>query len=318
MADGKILVVDDEWVVRDLITRLLEDEGGYTIFPAENGRDALNICTEQEIDVVFTDLRMPGMSGMELLEQLKRLYPELPVVIITGHGGREDVITALRLGASNFLLKPVDVQMVTTIAARLISLRHRERLTAEILKYMQLRHQEFKIPSDLRYTLALIDQITVYLTPIGICGGATVKNVRLALDEALVNAIVHGNLEISSDRKGVTLADLVAYDRLVSDRCHLEPYRQRRVHVTSDVTPYSATYTIKDEGRGFDHESLPTDFSEIDNLTSHGRGLLLIKAFMDVVTFNEKGNIIKMIKYRDNAKPETQDEPPLANPGETG
>lgn len=324
MADGNILIVDDEWVVRDLITRLLEDEGEFNVHAVENGQEALDICSQTEFDLVFTDLRMPGMSGMELLGELKHRYPELPVVMITGYGRREDVIEALRLGASNFLMKPVDIQMVSSIAERLISLRNREKLSVHIHRFMELRQQEFRIPSDLHYTLAVIDHVTVYLAPVGICEGAEVKNVRLALDEALVNAIVHGNLEIPSERKGSTLADLVAYDQLVQERSQLDPYRHRRVRVVSKLTPYTAEFTVEDEGRGFDHRRLPKEFSEIDNLTSHGRGLLLIKAFMDKVTFNEAGNAITMVKYRsgeswtDDTPPSSSSTPPLADDGSEG
>ena len=298
MPEGRILIVDDEEVIRDLMSDLLKEEGDYEIFTAASGEEALNVCAGNEIDLVFSDLRMPGMSGTQLLEFLKRDFPELPVVIITGYGGREDVIDALRLGASNFLLKPIEVEMVASIASRLISLRHREKLSAQVFDFLIEEKSEFSIPSDLRYTLALIDQIAAPLEKLAICSGAELKNVRLALDEALVNAVVHGNLEISSEQKGSTLAELVEYDQLVKTRSQQEPYRNRRIRISTEINASGARFTIEDEGNGFDHSVIPADFSEVDNLTSHGRGLLLIKAFMDEVSFNQKGNIITMCKAK--------------------
>jgi len=89
---------------------------------------------------------------------------------------------------------------------------------------------------------------------------------------------------------------LVHYDEEVRRRSRVEPYCKRKVTVTSVITRDYAEYTVEDEGNGFDPKSIPDDIGETENLTSHGRGLLLIKAFMDSVTFNERGNRITMVK----------------------
>lgn len=314
MTDGTILIVDDEEIIRQLMKEILSEVGDYEILTAVSGEEGFKICQEREIDLVFTDLRMPGMGGLQYLELLKNEFPEIPVVIISGYGSREDVIHALRLGASNFLLKPVETDVVINIANRLTGLRNREKLSSQIFDYLLHANHEFSMPSDLRFTLALIDLLTTTMEKINLCSGAELKNVRLALDEALVNAIVHGNLEIDSRQKGNTLADLVAYDQLVRNRCQLPPYNQRRVHITSQITTDFAKITIADEGNGFNHAALPKDFSDIDTLTSYGRGLLLIRTFMDSVSFNSKGNAITMIKKRSSLPIHSS----ILSPGEPG
>ncbi|MFH1740135.1 MAG: response regulator [bacterium] len=295
--EGTILIVDDEEVICDLLVDILSEDHNYTLLIAHNAEDALKICKQRAVDLVFTDLRMPGMGGLRLLAELKKFAPETPVVIITGYGSKEDVIQALRLGASNFLLKPNEVESVATIAEKILSMRQREKLTVELLSFFEEEQHTFCLPSNLRYALPLIDLLTAKLEPLGICESAQLKNIRLALDEALVNAVVHGNLEISSEMKGNTLGELVQYDDEVKRRSGQRPYCLRKVTVRSLVNRSMARFTIEDEGPGFDHRSMPDDFSDVDNLVSHGRGLLLIKTFMDEVTFNDAGNQINLIKY---------------------
>ncbi len=294
--DGTILIVDDEQVIRDLMVDILSEDHDYELLTAEDGKTALDICTRRTVDLVFTDLRMPGMGGLRLLAELKKVSPETPVVIVTGYGRRDDAIQALRLGASNFLLKPNEVENVASIAEKILGSRQRQQRTKELLSFFDREHQIYSIPSDLRYTLPLVEILTSKLEAIGICNAAELKNIKLALDEALVNAIVHGNQEISSEMKGTTLADLVCYDEEVRRRSTQEPYCNRKVTVTSMITREYAEYTVEDEGNGFDPSSIPDSIGDAENLTSHGRGLLLIKAFMDIVTFNDRGNRITMIK----------------------
>lgn len=298
MNDGTILIVDDESMIRDLLVDMLSDSGDYRLLTAENGRDGLNICLHEEVDLVFTDLRMPIMEGMELLAELRKHKPEIAVVILTAFGRREDVINALRLGASNFLLKPLEVEMVRSIASKILRIRHKERLEQKIFEFMREEIQSYQIPSDMRFTLPLIDIITERIVKVGICDISELMNLRLALDEALVNAIIHGNLEIPSRAKGVTLDELMTFNRLVKERSQIMPYRERKVTIHSQLSRDFVKFQIQDEGAGFDWRSIPSDLEDVEILASHGRGLFLIRAFMTSVEFNNQGNCIIMIKQR--------------------
>jgi anti-sigma regulatory factor (Ser/Thr protein kinase) len=111
-----------------------------------------------------------------------------------------------------------------------------------------------------------------------------------------VNAIHHGNLEISSSLRE---SDERTYYNLAEERRHQEPYVDRRVHVFAKETNREAMYVIRDEGPGFDPRTLPdpTDPTNIEKVS--GRGILLIRTFMDEVNHNKTGNEITMIKRRD-------------------
>jgi len=306
MTDGTILIVDDEKMIRDLLVAMLLESGQYRMLEAENGRDALQICQSEDVDLIFTDLKMPVMGGMELLAEMRRLKPEIPIVILTGFGRREDVIEALRLGASNFLLKPQEVELVATVASKILRMRHRKKLERQIFDFFSEEHQTYFIPSDLQYTLALIDLLSEKIIRVSICNDSELTNIRIALDEALVNAIVHGNLEIPSRTKGSSLDEMMAFNQIVRERSQRSPYRDRKVQVTRHLTPDYVRFTIEDEGRGFDWQSLPDSLDHIKILANHGRGLFLIRAFMSHVEFNEKGNRITMVKVRPGVHPASQ------------
>ncbi|MBI4811630.1 MAG: sigma-54-dependent Fis family transcriptional regulator [Ignavibacteriales bacterium] len=103
-----ILVVDDEKSVRDSIKMILEYEK-YTVLFAENGAKAITLFKENTPDAVFLDIKMPsGMDGIEVLRQMKMLNPEIPVIMISGHGTFETAVEATKLGAFDYLPKPLD------------------------------------------------------------------------------------------------------------------------------------------------------------------------------------------------------------------
>jgi len=114
----KILVVDDEEIIRDSIYYVLEKEG-YIVEKAENGKAAYDIIANNHFDLVITDIEMPVMKGSELLEKIKTLDVQTSVIIITAFGSLDTAISALRNGASDYILKPVEFDELLIKAKRL-------------------------------------------------------------------------------------------------------------------------------------------------------------------------------------------------------
>ena len=104
---GRILVVDDEQNIRTVLRTLLS-RLGYEVSVAVDGRDALDFVQRNEVDLVLTDLRMPKLSGLELLDELKQTHPEVPVIVLTAHGAVDSAVDAMKRGASDFLSKGCD------------------------------------------------------------------------------------------------------------------------------------------------------------------------------------------------------------------
>ena len=118
----KVLVVEDERVVSFLLTRTLE-AAGYAVTGVGDGLDALEIGLSEQFDLVLLDQRMPGLLGLEVLQRWKAAGRDFPVIMVSGITGEADVITALELGAVDYIRKPFSVQEVI---AR-VKVRIRER-----------------------------------------------------------------------------------------------------------------------------------------------------------------------------------------------
>lgn len=105
-----IMVVDDEAVVREGVKRVLEGTGGFRVETCSSGHLALERLLDENFDLVITDLKMPGMSGMEVLQTLKAIHPDVPVVMITGYAMVSTAVEAMKYGAADYLPKPFKPQ----------------------------------------------------------------------------------------------------------------------------------------------------------------------------------------------------------------
>ena len=139
----------------------------------------------------------------------------------------------------------------------------------------------------------LVNYLHRTIRAVGLCDRADGIRLCVALEEAINNALFHGNLEISSQLR---TTDTDAYQELVKERIQTTPFRERSIHVQAKFTKEGGTFIVRDEGSGFDPDSLPdpTDPANIENAS--GRGLLLMRTFMDSVEFNSIGNEVTMVK----------------------
>lgn len=110
-----ILIVDDEQNIRMTLRDILQDEG-FQIFTASNGEKALKIIAKSIFDLVILDVKMPGMDGIEVFKKIHESRPELDVIIISGHGDIETAVRAVKLGAYDFLEKPLSMNKILTVA----------------------------------------------------------------------------------------------------------------------------------------------------------------------------------------------------------
>lgn len=149
--ENKVLLVDDEEDIRLVLGMSLRDMG-YEVFTAEDGEGALKIFQEKQPPIVLTDIKMPGMDGIELLRKIKTRNPETEVIMITGHGDMDLAITSFKDEASDFITKPVDVDALDVAIQRVrekILIRrklkdyttHLESLLAKKSKALQKAHQ---------------------------------------------------------------------------------------------------------------------------------------------------------------------------------
>jgi len=130
----KILVVDDELDMLMLLRMMIEDNTGYEVETTNNPSEALKMLTEKDVDLVITDLKMPGMDGMELFDELKDIKPEVPVIIITAYGSLEMADEAMKKGVADFITKPFRKDSILFTIKRTLELARVQRENIELKK----------------------------------------------------------------------------------------------------------------------------------------------------------------------------------------
>ena len=115
----RILVVDDELIVRESLIGWLK-KSGYEVAGAEGGRSALAMLKEQEYDLIFLDIKMPDMGGIEVLDHIKTDYPHSMVVMITAYGSVETAVEAMKRGANDYLMKPFEPEQLVLLVEKLL------------------------------------------------------------------------------------------------------------------------------------------------------------------------------------------------------
>jgi len=274
--------------------QFLLEEADFQTECAANGQLGLDQVRKELPMLVVTDLHMPEMNGLELVEMLKMEFPTLPVLLTTAEGSEEIAIEALKKGAASYVPKRNLEEMLISTVEQLMSLAEasrKEQLLADHLTQVDIK---MELPNDDSLLPQIIARLQRPVEELKICSEATSFTIATALDEALRNAMIHGNLEVSSDLREIDGGK--PYADLIRQRRHESPYQERRVHISLKTTREEAIIVIRDEGPGFDPSLIPdpTDPENFDKVS--GRGLMLIQAFMDEVRHSANGSEITMIK----------------------
>lgn len=132
----RILIIDDENQLRLTLALILE-QGGYTVEDAANVHEAQQLLKDGPFDLVFLDLNMPGMGGIELLAEVHMQFPTLPVLILTAHATMDSAIKAVRLGARDYLIKPIEPQLIIARVAEILMEAQEPARKKEIVDQLQ-------------------------------------------------------------------------------------------------------------------------------------------------------------------------------------
>ena len=288
-----LLVVDDSRVDRRLVGGLLQKTGEYEVIYAENGRDALERLELDIPDAVLTDLHMPEMNGLELVQAIKSDYPLIPVLLMTAQGSEELAVEALRLGAASYVTKRrLGEDLISTIH-QILEAASSNRGETRLLNRISSVETSYILPNETRLVHALSGQVRDTMRAMRIFPENDRLRISIAFEESLLNALYHGNLEVSSDLR---YEDQTAYEDLARRRSLQEPYIDRQLYVDISLTQDAVRFSVRDEGSGFDPQTItdPTDPEYLDR--PNGRGMLLMKSFMDELTYSENGCHVTMMK----------------------
>jgi CheY-like chemotaxis protein len=275
---SNILIVDDDRLTRLMLGRILEG-GGYRVTAAADGAEALRLAGAARFDLVLLDIWMPGMGGLEVLERLRGLATPPRVVILTSDETPEMLLAAVRGQASRYLTKPVEAAGLLGVVAEELNVPERPHI--EVLS-ARPDWVELVVPCRLE----VVDHIQNFLGQLEANLSEEVRrSVGQAFREMLSNAIEWGGA--------------------------LDP--ERKVHISYLRMRRMILYRISDPGAGFRFEDLnhaavsyPADQPlahvgprEAKGLRPGGFGVLLARALVDELIYNEAQNEVVFVKYLD-------------------
>jgi CheY-like chemotaxis protein/anti-sigma regulatory factor (Ser/Thr protein kinase) len=273
-----VLLAEDNQPSREIYHTVLE-EAGYRVIDAVDGKTALDLLDKEAVDLLLTDVTMPGMTGIQLLERAKERRPDLRAIVMTGHEISEAVVGALRNRACEFLAKPFNAdELVEAVRMAL------ERDIACQIEVISDRRDwiELRVPCN----LAAVEPIQRFLSHLHEhIPKETRDAVGAVFRELLNNAIEHGG------------------------KC--DP--SKRVEIKYIHLKRAIIYSIKDPGEGFNIEDIahaafanppdqPTRHMQVRNelgLRPGGFGIMLASQVIDELVYNEKHNELIFVKYLD-------------------
>jgi len=138
-----ILIIDDEQTQREVLKGYL-DKKGYRTFTASSGNEGISFAKEEQIDIILSDFKMPDKTGLEVLEEVKKINPEISFVLMTAYGTIENAVKAMRLGAYDYLTKPLDLDELELLLEKIIE---NKNLKSEVNLLKQQLQEKFKIDS---------------------------------------------------------------------------------------------------------------------------------------------------------------------------
>lgn len=291
----RIMIVDDLNVDRHLVGKILGKDVESELQYAQHGEEALAMMEQAVPDLVITDLVMPKVDGLELVATIREQHPGLPVILMTSLGSEDVAAEALRVGAVSYVPKRYLARDLIETVQGVLAVASTENAQTRLMECMRHRTDEYVIQNEPHLFDTLVHQLQQSVVHIGLYAETDCTRLGVALAEALANAHCHGNLGVPSELRE---QDDGAFHALLEERSKELPYACRTITVQVELESEKGVFSIRDEGAGFDISRLPdpSDPSYFDRPS--GRGILLMKAFMDDVIYNATGNEVTLVKYR--------------------
>lgn len=287
-----VLIVDDSPIDQRRAAKLLEVDPAMEISFAEDGEQALNQIRRQVPDLVVTDLQMPQVSGLELVQAMKESFPWVPVVLMTAKGSESIAAEALRKGAASYVPKTKMAQHLRETVDRILSASREDRMHSRLMHSLSQGDVTFVVQNDVQLLEHLASQLQQMLRCMPLGDEAERLRVGVALKHALLSAHYFGNLEMDAELEESD-QELSA---LAEERSSREPYGSRAITVTANISPLEATFRVQHEGAPLNAKALLSWDAFHEGDSALARAFTLMQSIMDEVRADDSGRTIKLVK----------------------
>jgi len=294
MQKPPVLIIDPDLALQEILGEILKNR--FRIFVANNLADSKNIIDQEDPHLIFIELVLPSEDPIQFIERTKRSKAHTQFIVITDNATVENAVSALRHGALDFLKKPFEIDDIARIVEKFFSLTANREADYDIYSSIIAEARTFKLPTDFSIISTFMSEIMHIVSRFAGIDKKTTLTIRLSLYEMLVNAMEHGNLEINYEMKKTLLEEVADYQRFLMDRAAEPPFANRKVLVSYKYDGNSISFTITDEGKGFDVSKVPNPHASENLERLNGRGIFISRVNMTQVIYNDKGNEVTLHK----------------------
>lgn len=288
----KILIVEDDYGSREYLLNLINLEG-YDVRAAVNGEEGLAEYKSFDPDIIISDIQMPVMDGLQMLNILRQDKSDTIFIITTAYGSEDYAIEALRLGANNYLKKPIKRNSLIGLIDKYKLIIESHKLAKKAEGKLVKKDITLEFRTDIHHIPTIISQL---VSEVGVkLDDSEITNIELGLDELITNSMEHGNLGISFDEKVEASNDNTML-QLYAEKMKIRKLAQRKIKVKYKLRPKYCEWTITDEGKGFDWQLIPDPTKGAQLMELNGRGIFITHFLFDEMEYLDKGNKVRVRK----------------------
>ncbi|RLD61521.1 MAG: hypothetical protein DRI95_14130 [Bacteroidetes bacterium] len=288
----KILIVEDDYGSREYLLNLITLEG-YDVRAAVNGEEGLAEYKSFDPDIIISDIQMPVMDGLQMLNILRQDKSDTIFIITTAYGSEDYAIDALRLGANNYLKKPIKRKSLIGLIDKYKLIVESHKLTKKAEGNLLKKDITLEFRTDINHIPSIISQLVFEL---GVkLDDSEITNIELGLDELITNSVEHGNLGITFDEKVVASNDNTML-QLYAEKMKIKEFATRKIKVKYKLRKKYCEWTIIDQGKGFDWKLIPDPTKGAQLMELNGRGIFITHFLFDKMEYLGKGNKVRVRK----------------------
>lgn len=292
-----ILLAEDSPTHTELMRTLLEADS-HDVRCVTDGHEAIESIESSAPDLIVTDLRMPKMNGLELVEQVVERYPQVPSVVVTARGSEQLAVDALALGAVNFVPKNSLQRLLTHAVRQTLRMAEADGIYRQFRGRLEQPEFSFELKNDIR---SIEPAVLFVLQSLAASADMNVTHrvrVATATASAIFNAICYGNLEVKDEDSFVNR--LLSGDKTgatdMRELADVEPYRDRTVQLKVSVGEKDTRVLVSHDGPGRMTRLTPAPGTPESFELEQCRGLMLMSSFMDDVIFHSDYSEVVMVK----------------------
>ncbi len=239
--------------------RLMLEDWGYEVASVVDGLDAIRSLKLELPDIVVTDMELPELNGLQLVAAIRRDYPTVPAVLVTGKGSEELAVEALRLGAAGYVPKSQLLQLLHETIQQILSALRTDQSFGALIDCLEDTSYHFCMANDPKFIAPIAQFITQVVQGMNLFDETEVVRLSMAIEHALLNAIYRGNLELSRNELPITDNGILSghEPEIAKLKRQQAPYSQRQIHFFAQINRAEVRITVRDEGPALIHAKFP-------------------------------------------------------------